>query len=102
MINNVFKSALLSSSIPASTLSNINLNDALTLLEHFPESDKNAAIREVVVAAYMKAWQRGMYVLVAAAVFQIAMSLPLRKVVLDEGKKEKKVKVEEKVKVSVQ
>jgi DNA recombination-dependent growth factor C len=64
----------------------MNLNDVVSVLDHIPQGSPR---RDLVIKAYVSAFQKGMYVLVAAAVFQIVISLPLRKVILDEGVKEK-------------
>ncbi|KAH8810400.1 major facilitator superfamily domain-containing protein [Flagelloscypha sp. PMI_526] len=86
VINNMFAKALHGSSFPISSWDGLNLNDVVSVLDHFPQG---SPIRDLVVKAYVSAFQKGMYFLVAAAVFQIVISLPLRKVVLDEGVKEK-------------
>ncbi|KAH8810501.1 major facilitator superfamily domain-containing protein [Flagelloscypha sp. PMI_526] len=86
VINNIFTQNLHNLSYPISTWDGMNLNDVVSVLDHIPQGSPR---RDLVIKAYVSAFQKGMYVLVAAAVFQIVISLPLRKVILDEGVKEK-------------
>ncbi|KAH8831959.1 hypothetical protein DL96DRAFT_1459966 [Flagelloscypha sp. PMI_526] len=86
VINNMFTNSLHASPFPISTWDGMNLNDVISVLEHFSNGSTK---KDFVVKAYVAAFQKGMYVLVAAAVFQIIISLPLRKVVLDDGFKKK-------------
>ncbi|KAH8832036.1 major facilitator superfamily domain-containing protein [Flagelloscypha sp. PMI_526] len=92
VINNMFAKYLRASPYPITTWDGMNLNDVVSVLEHFPHG---STTRDLVVKTYVSAFQKGMYVLLAAAVFQIVISLPLRRVVLDENAK-KKEKIESK------
>ncbi|THV02957.1 hypothetical protein K435DRAFT_652357 [Dendrothele bispora CBS 962.96] len=89
VINNAFRQRLLSSSsIISATAMNttisLNPNDVINTLRSFPEGDP---ARQVVVDAYVSAWQKGCWTLVGVAGLEILLFLFARRVQMDDGSK---------------
>ncbi|THU96672.1 MFS general substrate transporter [Dendrothele bispora CBS 962.96] len=89
VINNAFRQRLLSSSsIISATAMNttisLNPNDVVNTLRSFPEGDP---ARQVVVDAYVSAWQKGCWTLVGVAGLEILLFLFARRVQMDDGSK---------------
>ncbi|THU96665.1 MFS general substrate transporter [Dendrothele bispora CBS 962.96] len=93
VINNAFRQRLLSSSIitaaetvtsTINTTISLNPNDVVNTLRSFPEGDP---ARQVVVDAYVSAWQKGCWTLVGVAGLEILLFLFARRVQMDDGSK---------------
>ncbi|THU96667.1 MFS general substrate transporter [Dendrothele bispora CBS 962.96] len=87
VINNAFRQRLLSSSSILTATSNtisLNPNDVVQNLGSFPEGDP---ARQIVVDAYVTAWQKGCWASVGVAGLEILLFLFARRVEMDDGSK---------------
>ncbi|KAK0232743.1 major facilitator superfamily domain-containing protein [Armillaria fumosa] len=81
VINNSFHDILVRSPY-LSEVTNLNPNSVADTLSRLPESGPE---RQAVASAYVRAWQRGCWVLVAVAGLEMIMCLGLKTVVFDDG-----------------
>ncbi|KAK7464902.1 hypothetical protein VKT23_006111 [Stygiomarasmius scandens] len=86
VINNAFRQRLLDSSVLASASSiSLNPNDVVNTLRSFAEGDP---ARQLVVDAYVSAWQKGCWTLVGVAGLEILLFLFARKVEMADGSRD--------------
>ncbi|KAK0475074.1 hypothetical protein IW261DRAFT_1340957 [Armillaria novae-zelandiae] len=81
VINNSFRDILVSSPY-LSEIPSLNPNSVVDTLSRLPESGPE---RQAVVSAYVGAWQRGCWVLIAVAGLEMIMCLGLKAVMFDDG-----------------
>ncbi|KAK0197987.1 major facilitator superfamily domain-containing protein [Armillaria mellea] len=81
VINNAFRDILVRSPY-LSEITSLNPNSVVDTLSRLPESGPE---RRAVVGAYVSAWQRGCWVLVAVAGLEMIMCLGLKAVMFDDG-----------------